>query len=51
MVGNAEFLKLADLLNIDLFAVNDRIPLLAYIIPNIYFSKVSKTICSAVKHK
>lgn len=46
-----EFLKLADLLNVEVSEVVDRTTILAHYFPTIYYSKPSKWLCRVVKHK
>lgn len=46
-----EFLKLADLLNVEVSEVVDRTTLIGHYFPKIYYSKPSKFICAVVKNR
>ncbi|XP_045582031.1 two pore channel protein 1 [Procambarus clarkii] len=46
-----EFLKLADLLNVEVSEVVDRTTLIGHYFPSVYYSKPSRLLCRIVKHK
>ncbi|KAK8737310.1 hypothetical protein OTU49_004433, partial [Cherax quadricarinatus] len=46
-----EFLKLADLLNVEVSEVVDRTTFIGHYLPSIYYSKPSRVLCRIVKHK
>lgn len=50
-LDRAEFLKLADLLNVEVSAVVDRVPLIGHLFPKLYNSLPSRFVCRVVKHK
>ncbi|XP_042874481.1 two pore calcium channel protein 1-like [Penaeus japonicus] len=50
-LDRVEFLKLADLLNVEVSEVVDRVPLIGHLLPKLYHSKPSRFVCRVVKHK
>ena len=46
-----EFLKLSDLLNVEVSEVVDRNTLIGHYFPKLYFSKTSRLICTIVKNR
>ncbi|XP_068246953.1 two pore calcium channel protein 1-like isoform X2 [Palaemon carinicauda] len=50
-LDKGEFLKLADLLNVEVIEVVDRRILIQKIFPSLFFSKPSQYLCKVVKHR